>query len=190
MDHPGVPTLVDRLRQTSGTGAIAQQLEAVLAPHDAPDDAAAAELLKPLALACDRDWNRFWFEIAVGTQVDAWDARADRIALLTLHAAKGLEFPVVFIMGCEAGILPLTWDGDESDTAALDEERRLFYVGITRAQRRLYLCHAQKRLWRGRVQERLPSPYLSDMEAQLLERHQAHLPSNRARRNDSQLTLF
>jgi DNA helicase-2/ATP-dependent DNA helicase PcrA len=186
MDHPGVPVLVERLRQTLGTGAIVESLETVLAQSGASDG--AAELLKPLALACDGDWERFWSEIAIGSQVDTWDPRADRISLLTLHAAKGLEFPVVFIIGCEAGILPLTWG--ESDTATSDEERRLFYVGITRAQRRLYLCHAQKRLWRGRVQERMPSPFLSDMEEQLLERQQAQLPGHRVRQRDSQLELF
>jgi len=192
-DHPGVPTLVDRLRQTLHKGAIVEHLESVLARPEAPDNAAqdlvaAVELLQPLALACEDDWERFWSEIAVGTQADTWDSRADRISLLTLHAAKGLEFPVVFIMGCEAGILPLTWG--EPNTAESDEERRLFYVGITRAQRRLYLCHAQKRLWRGRVQERLPSPFLSDMEEQLLEWRQAQLPSNRTRQRDHQLELF
>ena len=186
IDHPGIPELVDRLRQAPHTGAIVKQLDVVLAQDGTWDDASA--LLKPLALACDSDWERFWSEIAVGSQVDTWDPRADRISLLTLHAAKGLEFPVVFIMGCEAGILPLTWG--ESDTTDMDEERRLFYVGITRAQRRLYLCHAQKRLWRGRVQERMPSPYLSDMEAQLLERRQAPWPGNRPRQRDSQLELF
>ncbi len=193
MDHPGVPGLIDQLRQTLGTGAIIEQLQRILAPHEASDDAdqalvEAAEFLKPLALTCADDWERFWSEVAVGSQVDTWDPRADRISLLTLHAAKGLEFPVVFIVGCKAGILPLTWG--EPDTDEADEERRLFYVGITRAQRRLYLCHAQKRLWRGRVQERLPSPYLSDMEERLLERHKAQLPSQRTRQNDRQLELF
>jgi superfamily I DNA/RNA helicase len=193
MDHPGVPALVDRLRQSLLQGAIVEHLESVFTQPDGPNNAAqeqveAAELLKPLALACDGDWERFWSEIAVGTQVDTWDPRADRISLLTLHAAKGLEFPVVFIVGCEAGILPLTWG--EPNTVESDEERRLFYVGITRAQRRLYLCHAQKRLWRGRVQERMPSPFLSDMEERLLERRQAQLPGNRTRQRDSQLELF
>ena len=193
MDHPGVPALLDRLRQSLTKGTIAEHLQHVLAQLDVPDHEAqelaeAADLLKPLALACNGDWERFWSEIAVGTQVDTWDPRADRISLLTLHAAKGLEFPVVFIVGCEAGILPLTWG--EPDTAASDEERRLFYVGITRAQRRLYLCHAQKRLWRGRVQEQMPSPFLSDMEEQLLERRQAQLPSHRTRQRDHQLELF
>jgi superfamily I DNA/RNA helicase len=191
MDHPGVPELLDHLRQTLSTGPIVKQLDTVLAPSQAWDDAAA--LLKPLALACDRDWERFWSEIAIGSQVDTWDPRADCISLLTLHAAKGLEFPVVFILGCEAGILPLTWGEPpltEMTTTETDEERRLFYVGITRAQRRLYLCHAQKRLWRGRVQERMPSPYLSDLDEQLLERRKAPSLAKRARQRDHQLELF
>ena len=192
MDHPGVPSLVGHLRQTSTPGAIVERLEAVLASDDAAPESTewkeAAELLKPLALACHDNWERFGAEIAVSLQVDAWDPRADRISLLTLHAAKGLEFPVVFILGCEAGLLPLTW-GD-SDTAEMDEERRLFYVGVTRAQRRLYLCQAQKRLWRGRVQERQPSPFLNDMEEALLERRRALLPSRQARPSDRQLELF
>jgi superfamily I DNA/RNA helicase len=191
MDHPGVPELLDHLRQTLSTGPIVKQLDTVLAPSQAWDDAAA--LLKPLALACDRDWERFWSEIAIGSQVDTWDPRADCISLLTLHAAKGLEFPVVFILGCEAGILPLTWGEPpltETTTTGTDEERRLFYVGITRAQRRLYLCHAQKRLWRGRVQERMPSPYLSDLDEQLLERRKAPSLAKRARQRDHQLELF
>jgi DNA helicase-2/ATP-dependent DNA helicase PcrA len=192
MDHPGVPVLVDRLRQTRQSGTMVEQLETVLEASGVSDDAAqvlieAVELLKPIALACNDDWDRFWAEMAVGTQVDTWDPRADRISLLTMHAAKGLEFPVVFIMGCEAGILPLTWG--ELDAAALDEERRLFYVGITRAQRQLYLCHAQKRLWRGRMQEQLPSPFLSDLEETLLERRQAKL-TGRDRPRDRQLELF
>ena len=65
----------------------------------------AAALCKPLAAVCGADTERFLAELSVGAQVDTWDPRADRIALLTLHAAKGLEFPVVFIVGCEDGIL-------------------------------------------------------------------------------------
>ena len=77
------------------------------------------------------------------------DERGDRVSLLTLHAAKGLEFRVVFIVGLEDGILPLRF-GPGDDTLA--EERRLFYVGMTRAEDRLILTRAQQRKWRGRVQ--------------------------------------
>src|SRR5450756_1862070 len=82
---------------------------------------AAADVLAPLAARCGSDVNRFADEVALGAEVDTWDPRADRITLLTLHAAKGLEFPVVFIAGCDDGLLPLRpWRGAEIDYA---EER-------------------------------------------------------------------
>ena len=68
---------------------------------------AAADVLAPLAARCGADLDRFLDELALGAEVDTWDPRADRISLLTLHAAKGLEFPVVFIVGCDDGLLPL-----------------------------------------------------------------------------------
>ena len=81
-------------------------------------------------------------DLALGTEVDTWDPRADRISLLTLHAAKGLEFPVVFITGCEKGLLPLQWG--RSTPAELEEERRLFYVGVTRTKTKLFLSRAKE----------------------------------------------
>ena len=68
---------------------------------------AAVELLSPLAERAGADADRFLAELALGAEVDVWDPRADRVSLLTLHAAKGLEFPVVFLVGCEDGLLPL-----------------------------------------------------------------------------------
>ena len=100
---------------------------------------------------------------------DDWDERADRITLLTLHAAKGLEFSVVFITGCEDGLIPLRFGG-KSDGKETEEERRLFYVGMTRAKDKLFLSHAAKRLWNGKVREREISPFLQDIEEKLLER--------------------
>ena len=145
----------------------------------------ACDLLAPLAVACGGDLERFFAELALGSEVDTWDRRADRISLLTLHAAKGLEFPVVFIAGCENGLLPLTWGKPGRED--LEEERRLFYVGVTRARSKLYLCRAKKRLWRGKVRERQPSPYLADVEDRLLERRRVPLPANRAKEPDPQL---
>ena len=148
----------------------------------------AYSLLTPLAAACGDDPERFFAELALGSEVDAWDPRADRISLLTLHAAKGLEFPVVFIAGCENGLLPLTWGRPRPED--LEEERRLFYVGVTRARSKLHLCRAKKRLWRGKVRERQPSPYLADVEERLLERRRVPLPDRRAKGPDPQLALF
>ena len=127
-------------------------------------------------------------DLSLGTEADTWDPRADRISLLTLHAAKGLEFPVVFIAGCENGLLPLTWG--KANRSVLDEERRLFYVGVTRAKKKLYLSRARKRAWRGKIRELPPSPYLADVEEQLLERHRSQVRVKRAGDDDSQLNLF
>ncbi|MDD5011591.1 MAG: UvrD-helicase domain-containing protein, partial [Phycisphaerae bacterium] len=86
----------------------------------------AVELLTPVAEKCEGDTNRFVSELSLGIGVDSFDERADRVSLLTLHASKGLEFKVVFIIGCEEGLLPLTFGGKAA--AEIEEERRLFYV--------------------------------------------------------------
>ena len=157
---------------------------------EAPDPFAlleARELLRPLAGACGDDLERFLSALSLDTGIDTWDPRADRISLLTLHAAKGLEFPVVFIAGCENGLLPLTWG--KADPAALAEERRLFYVGVTRAKTKLFLCRAKRRLWRGKVRELPPSPYLADVEERLLERRRSRIPGKQ-KKADGQMKLF
>ena len=118
-------------------------------------------------------------------QADFFDPRADRVSLLTLHAAKGLEFAVVFIVGMEDGLLPLYWG--ELDEATLAEERRLFYVGMTRAKDRLFLSRALKRQRGGRVREQTPSRFLADIENELVQ----HQRTQAVRKpEDRQLRLF
>jgi len=121
----------------------------------------------------------------MASEADFWDKRADRVSLLTLHAAKGLEFPVVFIVGCEDGLLPFHWG--EADAATLAEERRLAYVGMTRAKDRLILSRALRRHWRGTLRKLDASPFLADIERELV-RQQAALP--RLKREDKQLKLL
>ena len=109
---------------------------------------AAGELLAPLARRCGADLERFLAEISLGAETDALDPRAEAITLLTLHGAKGLEFDVVFLAGCERGLLPLRLAGPltADDTA---EERRLLFVGMTRARERLLLSAAARRTRHG-----------------------------------------
>jgi uncharacterized protein (TIGR00375 family) len=148
---------------------------------------AAAEVVSPLAARCDDDLDRFLDELALGAEVDTWDPRADRISLLTLHASKGLEFPVVFIVGCDDGLLPLRpWNGAVADYA---EERRLLFVGMTRATTRLILLTAAKRSVRGAVAKCSPSPFLASIDPALLDRREGAV---RARRRDQaqQVKLF
>jgi superfamily I DNA/RNA helicase len=152
---------------------------------------AAADVLAPLAARCGGDLDRFLDELALGAEVDTWDPRADRISMLTLHAAKGLEFPVVFIVGCDDGLLPLRpWTGAEVDYA---EERRLLFVGMTRATTRLVLLTAAERAIRGTVTKTAPSPFLASVDASLLDRGEGAAgagPRTRRRDTPHQARLF
>ena len=87
--------------------------------------------------------DNFLQRASLVTDFDRLDPTADALTLMTVHNAKGLEFPVVFITGLEEGLFPLRRAMDAPDE--LEEERRLFYVGITRAERKLYLTHARRR---------------------------------------------
>jgi DNA helicase-2/ATP-dependent DNA helicase PcrA len=105
-------------------------------------------------------------QTSLATDFDEKDINADRITLMTLHTAKGLEFPVVFIAGLEQGLFPLSrteYDRDEEE-----EERRLFYVGITRAKERLYLTMAKRRMKFGEVSYQLPSNFLAEIDNKYL----------------------
>jgi uncharacterized protein (TIGR00375 family) len=130
----------------------------------------AVDLLTPLAARCDDDLETFLQAIATGAEIDAIDPRHEAVTLLTLHAAKGLEWPVVFLVGCEDGLLPFRFPGARPDDAALAEERRLFFVGLTRAQRRLYLSHCERRNRHGGEYRPERTPFLDPVDAALLER--------------------
>ena len=105
-------------------------------------------------------------QVALVTDMDSYDPALDRVTLMTLHAAKGLEFPVVFMAGMEDGLFPhsrAAMGGDE-----LEEERRLCYVGMTRAMERLILTHARRRRMYGSFQFNPPSPFLGEVPTHLL----------------------
>jgi len=99
--------------------------------------------------------------VTLVSDVDGLDETVDTVTLITLHQAKGLEFPVVFIVGMEDGILPHIRSFD--DPAQLEEERRLCYVGVTRAEQRVYLVHAFRRSLRGMHTVNKPSRFLEDI---------------------------
>ena len=144
--------------------------------------------LNALAEQCNNDASRFVNELVLGSEVDLWDPRGSRVSLLTLHAAKGLEFRVVFVVGCEEGLLPLRWGSSaDSDTA---EERRLFFVGMTRARDRLFLTHARKRLWQGKLRQRDASPFLQEISEALAHRAEQSKRRKAKRTADRQRHLF
>jgi DNA helicase-2/ATP-dependent DNA helicase PcrA len=99
--------------------------------------------------------------------VDGLDANADAVVLMTMHNAKGLEFPVVFVTGLEDGLFPLAKAYD--DPQLLEEERRLFYVGITRAERKLYVTHAEQRRRNGELLPSRRSSFLDDVPPTMVE---------------------
>ena len=112
-------------------------------------------------LSPDDALDRLLEETALVADQDAYEGEADAVTLITLHAAKGLEFPVVFIAGLEEGLFPHNRALD--DEKELEEERRLAYVGITRAKRRLYLSHAWRRATWGGGGMSIPSRFLLEI---------------------------
>ena len=168
IEEPAAQAILHRVDPVANTAASAELKAATAAAmRDAEDDQIGelqATLQQLLALAASCEDRLDWFVDAVplATEADCFDPRADRVSLLTIHAAKGLEFPVVFMTGMEEGILPLMF-GKEMRDAVLDEERRLAFVGMTRAMDRLFLTHAEKRVWRGGERELPPSPFLGDI---------------------------
>jgi DNA helicase II / ATP-dependent DNA helicase PcrA len=141
------------------------------------DIRAAGEVLAPLARRCGPDIERFRTEVALGAEVDALDPRADAISLLTMHGAKGLEFDVVFLAGCENGLLPLRFGGSGPLPPAQEaEERRLLFVGMTRARRRLLLSWSARRNRNGTEAATGRSPFLSAIDPGLASGGRAPRP--------------
>lgn len=202
-DRPGVAVIARELRHADGLGgSLAARVRLagqVLAERfatptlDAPGGVGpeeirnAVDLLTPLAQRCGDDLPLFLSQLATGAEVDALDPRAEAVTLLTLHAAKGLEFPVVFLVGCEDGLLPLRFPGTAPSDDDVAEERRLFFVGLTRAQDRLYVSHVGRRVRHGQVRDCAPTPFLDAIDPGLFERFGDSEPR---RPKDRQLRLL
>ena len=126
---------------------------------------------------------------ALDTDTDAYLPQAEKVSVMTMHAAKGLEFPVVFIAGCEKDLIPLNRQGAEP--ADPDEERRLFYVAMTRAMERLYLTRAKKRSVYGELLPRSLSPFVADIENRLKKDDSPKRQKQKKKETDQkQLKLF
>jgi DNA helicase-2/ATP-dependent DNA helicase PcrA len=161
-----LPELLDETLEASG-------YRAMLADGSEDGEERWANLLELRAvttryddLAPDDALDRLLEETALVADQDSYEGDADAVTLITLHAAKGLEFPVVFIAGLEEGLFPHSRALD--DEKELEEERRLAYVGITRAKRRLYLSHAWRRATWGMGQASVPSRFLLEIPAELM----------------------
>lgn len=119
----------------------------------------------------DATLSGFLEEVALIADIDSYDADADSVTMMTIHSAKGLEFPYVFIVGMEDGIFPgeLTRYSEED----MEEERRLCYVGITRAKKELYLSSSRTRMIFGQTRRNPPSCFLDEIGADLLEEEES-----------------
>ncbi|HFI0273521.1 TPA: DNA helicase PcrA [Streptococcus suis] len=120
--------------------------------------------------------SRFLLDLALIADTDDGDKESSEVTLMTLHAAKGLEFPVVFLIGMEENVFPLSRAAEEE--AELEEERRLAYVGITRAEHILYLTNANSRLLFGRSNYNQPSRFIREISSDLLDYQGLARPAN------------
>ena len=118
----------------------------------------------------DGSLEAFLDELSLVAAIDAFEEGADAVSLMTLHSAKGLEFPVIFICGMEDGVFPGYMSMMSEDEEEMEEERRLCYVGITRAQRLLYLTHAGSRRVHGVEQISKPSRFLKELPEELISK--------------------
>jgi len=133
------------------------------------------------------DLQGFLNALALNQDTDTLEFNVEKVSLMTMHAAKGLEFPVVFVAGCEQGLVPFAKDGKNIDD--LEEERRLFYVAMTRAMDILCLTYAKKRSIYGKSFKRQRSFFIEDIEKRLtqVEKSVVHL---KVRKKEKQLELF
>ncbi len=161
-----LPELLDEVLEASG-------YRAMLADGSEDGEERWANLLELRAVTTRYDdlspedaLDRLLEETALVADQDQYEGNADAVTLITLHAAKGLEFPVVFIAGLEEGLFPHNRALD--DEKELEEERRLAYVGMTRAKRRLYLSHAWRRATWGMGQASVPSRFLLEIPGELM----------------------
>ncbi len=188
----GFCELFDELQQAAGSDSPGDLAERVLersgylerlAVSDSPDAQARTENLMELVSSIrhyeqstgedeDEDEDEpsllgYLEQVTLASQVDAYVEEEGQVTLMTVHSAKGLEFPVVFIVGLEQGIFPHVRSLDDHDQ--MEEERRLAYVAITRARRRLFLCRAARRFLFGREQVNPPSVFLQAVPAELFD---------------------
>lgn len=143
--------------------------EAMLKESGDPDDADRLANVGELITAAKQFWDEdnsrtvtdFLEQITLASDVDGWDEQADHVSVMTLHASKGLEFPVVYLLAVEHGLLP--HERSVGNTEEEEEERRLCFVGMTRAMKELYLCSARMRERRGQINYTIPSMFLQEL---------------------------
>ncbi len=181
------PSALEPLSDLARNSSVSDALSTISTTYFQKERAASLtefNRLQDIAREFGTDGEAFLKFTALGTGADTFRRGLESVALMTLHAAKGLEFRCVFIVGCEDGLLPYSLFGRLSDR---EEEKRLLYVGMTRAKKYLLLTHAGKRLLLGKQHRLNRSPFLDRIEEELLEQAEAPVP---IRKKDDQMKLF
>ncbi|NIQ38517.1 MAG: UvrD-helicase domain-containing protein [Proteobacteria bacterium] len=150
-----------------GEGSLSERLRSIIEDLEFDSDDDVLRALVSEAETWTGDVGEFVARTAFKSDLDIFDLRAEKVTLMTLHGSKGLEFPIVFISGCEADLLPYRPDG--RPPSPVEEERRLFYVGLTRGRERVFLTRARRRALFGRTKVQDPSPFLAEIENHLKE---------------------
>lgn len=174
-------TAAEKIRHLSRLPALAEDLNSQYAQE-------ALERLVLLAAEAVDSGVGFLAQIALHIDTDSYHPRAEKVALMTMHASKGLEFPVVFIAGCEEGLIPFRRRVGEDAPTDLAEERRLLYVAMTRAKERLYLSWSRQRSVYGKPELRNISAFVGRIEERLLRNEKPSAGGKR--KNPDQLKLF
>jgi len=187
-------TIIDSVKMSGRNGeceTVVQKLEKIIDRMDLSQTEANHRIfinrLLDLAARYRGDVSGFLQFVALGRDSDGFIKQQEAVALMTIHGAKGLEFPCVFIAGCEDGLIPFhLYPGHEGD---MEEERRLLYVGMTRAMRYLFLTHAEKRFLNGRTIQLVRTPFLDRIEEALIVRQQNQY-RKKIKPSDRQMGLF
>jgi len=177
------------LEGINNDGSLIPLIDKAVALHDmglsSGESVELVNRLKEIGQRTGGAMETFLAAISLDRGIDHSGLMGDRVALMSLHSAKGLEWPVVFITGCEDQLLPCRLFGERDD----EEEKRLLYVGMTRARQRLIISHSGRRSLNGRILDMKPSPYLALIPKDLcvpLDRTKW----KRKRKKQEQLTLF
>jgi superfamily I DNA/RNA helicase len=181
------PEYISSLPELTKNKSVAKSIHIIISRFFHKQNRQAGDLFKKL-MDMTQEFKSSPYEFIKHTSLcsgsDTYDPSLERVTLMTLHAAKGLEFPCVFITGCEEGLLPYSLFANRRSD--LREERRLLYVGMTRAIKYLYLTYAQKRLIHGQYIEPKRSRFLDTIEKKLIQKIKSESP----RKKNSQLKLF
>jgi len=181
---------LQQVKKTCEGKALKNKLESIISlcfQNQFKENELIHTMLAEIAELYDGDEEAFLQHILLGTEIDSWKPKTEAANLMTLHASKGLEFSCVFITGCEENLIPYSMS--EKKPADPEEERRLLYVGMTRAKNYLFLTSARHRFLMGRELFQRRSPFLDEIEKELIE---TEIPQIRIKekKDRDQLELF